>query len=63
MTYHYPIWTLTTEGCLPNVEYLCLGLAEGEAAFRLKQYGYNELPEPTQRSLLLRFIDQLTVKH
>lgn len=33
---------------------------EDEAAIRLKHYGYNELPEPAQRSLLLRFTDQLT---
>ncbi|WP_292746014.1 cation-transporting P-type ATPase [Nostoc sp. NMS4] len=28
--------------------------------FRIKHYGFNELPEPARRSLLLRFTDQLT---
>ncbi|MGA7932124.1 MAG: cation-transporting P-type ATPase [Kovacikia sp.] len=36
------------------------GLTEAEAESRLKHYGYNELPEPKRRSLLLRFTDQLT---
>lgn len=36
------------------------GLSHPEAADRLKQYGYNELPEPPRRSLWLRFTDQLT---
>jgi magnesium-transporting ATPase (P-type) len=60
MTYHHPIWTLTTEDVYQTLNTAAQGLAEDEAAFRLKQYGYNELPEPTRRSLLLRFLDQLT---
>lgn len=60
MTYHHPIWTLTTEDVYQTLSTSAQGLSEDEAAFRLKQYGYNELPEPTRRSLLLRFIDQLT---
>ena len=28
--------------------------------FIIKHYGFNELPEPARRSLLLRFTDQLT---
>lgn len=60
MTYHHPIWTLPTEEVYQTLNTSAQGLAEDEAAFRLKQYGYNELPEPTRRSLLLRFIDQLT---
>ncbi len=35
------------------------GLSEEEAASRLKQFGFNELPEPPRRSLLLRLVDQL----
>lgn len=60
MTYHHPIWTLTTEDVYQTLSTAAQGLAEDEAAFRLKQYGYNELPESARRSLLLRFIDQLT---
>jgi magnesium-transporting ATPase (P-type) len=60
MTYHHPIWMLTTEDVYQTLNTSAQGLAEDEAAFRLKQYGYNELLEPTRRSLLLRFIDQLT---
>jgi Ca2+-transporting ATPase len=60
MSYHHPIWTLTTEDVYQTLNTSAQGLAEDEAAFRLKQYGYNELPEPIRRSLLLRFIDQLT---
>ncbi|NJO39181.1 MAG: cation-transporting P-type ATPase [Cyanobacteria bacterium RU_5_0] len=60
MTSHHPIWTLTTEDVYQALGTSAQGLAEDEAASRLKQYGYNELPEPARRSLLLRFIDQLT---
>jgi len=60
MTSHHPIWTLTIEDVYQTLGTSAQGLPEAEAAFRLKQYGYNELPEPTHRSLLLRFIDQLT---
>src|SRR5579883_1403463 len=60
MTSHYPIWTLTTEDTYQTLGTSDQGLPEPEAACRLQQYGYNELPESAQRSLLLRFIDQLT---
>jgi potassium/sodium efflux P-type ATPase len=60
MTSHHPIWTLTIEDVYQALSTSAQGLTETEAAFRLKRYGYNELPEPTRRSLLLRFIDQLT---
>ncbi|WP_442933186.1 cation-transporting P-type ATPase [Microcoleus sp. herbarium12] len=33
------------------------GLSEAETAIRIKHYGYNELPEPGRRSLLLRCFD------
>lgn len=60
MTSHHPIWTLTTENVYQILGTSAQGLAEPEAASRLKQYGYNELPEAARRSLLLRFTDQLT---
>jgi potassium/sodium efflux P-type ATPase len=60
MTSHHPIWTLTIEDVYQTLGTSAQGLTEAEAAFRLQQYGYNELPEPTRRSLLLRFMDQLT---
>lgn len=60
MTSHHSIWTLTIEDVYQTLATSAQGLTETEAAFRLKQYGCNELPEPTRRSLLLRFIDHLT---
>lgn len=60
MALHHPIWTLTTEGVYQTLGTSAQGLTFAEAASRLKQYGHNELPEPAQRSLLLRFLDQLT---
>lgn len=60
MISHYPIWALPIEDVYQSLGTSAEGLADDEAAFRLQQYGYNELPEPTRRSLLLRFTDQLT---
>lgn len=60
MASHHPIWTLTPEEVYQTLATSARGLTEDEAVFRVKQYGCNELPEPTQRSLLLRFTDQLT---
>lgn len=60
MTSHHPIWKLTIEDFYQTMGTSAQGLAEPEAASRLKHYGYNELPEPARRSLLLRFTDQLT---
>ncbi|KOP27652.1 HAD family hydrolase [Hapalosiphon sp. MRB220] len=57
---HSPIWSLTPEQVYQTLATNQQGLSEVEANFRLKQNGYNELPEPQTRSLLLRFIDQLT---
>ncbi|MFB2770620.1 cation-translocating P-type ATPase [Pelatocladus sp. BLCC-F211] len=57
---HSPIWSLTPEQVYQTLATNQQGLSEAEANFRLKQNGYNELPEPQTRSLLLRFIDQLT---
>ena len=60
MTPHPPIWTLAAEDVYHISETSADGLTESEATLRLDQYGYNELPEPPRRSLVLRFIDQLT---
>jgi Ca2+-transporting ATPase len=60
MTLYHPIWTLTAEEVFQASGTSAQGLTETEASLRLKQYGYNELPEPVRRPLLWRFIDQLT---
>ncbi|MDX2242906.1 MAG: cation-transporting P-type ATPase [Leptolyngbyaceae cyanobacterium bins.302] len=60
MNSHHPIWTLPTEGVYQTLDTSAQGLTEADAVLRLKHYGYNELPEPVRRSLLLRFTDQLT---
>ena len=60
MTATTPIWSLNAEEVYVNLATAAQGLADSEAAVRLKQYGANELPEPPRRSLLLRFLDQLT---
>jgi Ca2+-transporting ATPase len=60
MAPHSPVWTLTTEQVYKTLSTSAQGLSESETAIRIKHYGFNELPEPARRSLLLRFIDQLT---
>jgi magnesium-transporting ATPase (P-type) len=60
MTTHPPIWSLNVEEAYLSLATTAQGLADSEAEVRLKQYGANELPEPPRRSLLLRFLDQLT---
>jgi magnesium-transporting ATPase (P-type) len=60
MTSHPPIWSLNTEEVYVTLNTTAQGLADSEAEVRLKQYGANELPEPPRRSLILRFLDQLT---
>lgn len=60
MALDHSIWTLTAEDLYRFLGTSDRGLTEDEAASRLKQYGYNELPEPARRPLLLRFTDQLT---
>ncbi len=57
---HSPISTLSIEQVYKNLSTSAQGLSEAETAIRIKHYGFNELPEPARRSLLLRFIDQLT---
>jgi magnesium-transporting ATPase (P-type) len=60
MNSHHPIWTLTPQEVYSNLKTTCQGISINEANLRLQQYGYNELPEPQTRPLILRFIDQLT---
>ncbi|MEB3294301.1 MAG: cation-transporting P-type ATPase [Synechococcales bacterium] len=60
MPYHPPIWTIAVETVFAVSQTTRQGLSEAEAQTRLQQYGFNELPTPVQRSLWLRFADQLT---
>ncbi len=60
MTVYHPIWTLSADDVFQFATTSAQGLSDEEAALRLQQYGYNELPEPTQRPLWMRFADQLT---
>lgn len=60
MTTYPPLWSLNAEEAYVTLATSAQGLADSEADVRLKQYGANELPEPPRRSLLLRFLDQLT---
>ncbi len=60
MPSHAPIWTLSTPQVYETLSTSAQGLSEAETAVRIKHYGFNELPEPAKRSLLLRFTDQLT---
>lgn len=60
MKNHPQIWTLSAEKVYESLSTSAQGLSEAETAGRIKHYGFNELPEPARRSLLLRFTDQLT---
>ena len=60
MAPHSPVWTLSAEQVYETLSTSAQGLSESETALRIKHYGFNELPEPARRSLLLRFTDQLT---
>jgi magnesium-transporting ATPase (P-type) len=60
MSSHASIWTLSTQQVYETLSTSAQGLSDTEVAVRIKQYGFNELPEPAKRSLLLRFTDQLT---
>lgn len=57
---HQPIWALSIPAVYESLESGEIGLSEGEAQARFNQFGANELPEPAQRPLWLRFTDQLT---
>ncbi|MBF2014660.1 MAG: cation-transporting P-type ATPase [Rivularia sp. T60_A2020_040] len=60
MNSHHHIWSLESADIYHNLTTTSQGLSEVEASLRLKQHGYNELPKPQTRPLLLRFVDQLT---
>ncbi len=60
MIANHAIWSFTPEEVYESLETSAQGLSEAEAAQRLAKYGLNELPEPVQRPLWLRFTDQLT---
>ncbi|HIK32210.1 MAG TPA: cation-transporting P-type ATPase [Oscillatoriales cyanobacterium M59_W2019_021] len=57
---HPPLRSLSVEAVYESLGTSDRGLSASEAALRLHQQGYNELPEPPQRPLWLRFTDQLT---
>ena len=57
---HQPIWALSLEEVYESLSTAANGLSQDEARERLEKFGANELPEPVQRSLWLRFADQLT---
>jgi potassium/sodium efflux P-type ATPase len=57
---HQPIWALPITAVYESLNSAAGGLSEDEATRRLQQFGANELPEPAQRPLWLRFTDQLT---
>ncbi|MBS9395211.1 MAG: cation-transporting P-type ATPase [Dolichospermum sp. LBC05a] len=60
MNSNFHIWTLTPTDVYKTLTTTPQGISEAEANLRLKQSGYNELPEPQTRPLILRFADQLT---
>ncbi|BAZ79268.1 cation-transporting P-type ATPase [Sphaerospermopsis kisseleviana CS-549] len=60
MNSNFHIWTLTPTDVYKTLITTPQGISEAEANLRLKQFGYNELPEPQTRPLILRFTDQLT---
>lgn len=60
MNSNFHIWTLTPTDVYKTLTTTPQGISEAEANLRLKQFGYNELPEPQTRPLILRFTDQLT---
>ena len=57
---HRPIWALSFEEVYESLNTHANGLSQDEARERLEKFGANELPEPVQRPLWLRFLDQLT---
>lgn len=55
-----PLWSLPVEAVYQSQNTQPQGLSQVEAQQRLSQFGPNELPDPPRRSLLLRFLDQIT---
>jgi len=60
MDSHRAPWSLTLEELYHSLETTVEGLSTSQATERLHRYGFNELPEPSHRPLILRFTDQLT---
>ncbi|WP_024546327.1 cation-transporting P-type ATPase [Picosynechococcus sp. NKBG15041c] len=54
------IWTFAPEAVYDIFESSPQGLSTATAQQRLKKFGPNALPEPPQRPLWLRFLDQIT---
>ncbi|AGF50990.1 Zinc exporter [Synechocystis sp. PCC 6803] len=54
------VWSIAPEAVYERLETSPQGLSGEEAARRLQRYGLNELAEPVQRPLWLRFVDQMT---
>ena len=57
---HTPIWMLSPEEVYQSFGINVAGLSENDAFQRLQQFGPNELPDPPQRPLWLKFTDQLS---
>jgi magnesium-transporting ATPase (P-type) len=57
---HQPIWALPIAAVYESLESTENGLSGNEAFSRLQQFGANELPEPVDRPLWLKFFGQLT---
>ncbi|MBV5261833.1 cation-transporting P-type ATPase [Synechococcus moorigangaii CMS01] len=55
-----PIWTYAPEDVYAHLASQPTGLSTEEAQRRLEKFGPNALPEPPQRPLWLRFLDQVT---
>jgi Ca2+-transporting ATPase len=53
MPLNHPIWTLTAEDVYRSLGTSAQGLTDDDAAVKLKQYGFNELPEQALRPLVL----------
>jgi len=56
----FAVWMLPPEAVYGSLNTQIGGLSDAEAIARLAKFGANELPEPQQRSLWLKFVDQLT---
>ncbi|MBI4304541.1 MAG: cation-transporting P-type ATPase [Chloroflexi bacterium] len=60
MATNRPIWSQTADEIFNRLSTSRQGLSQVEAASRLRESGYNELPEPRGRPAFLRVADQLT---
>jgi Ca2+-transporting ATPase len=55
-----PIWSLSIAEVYQQLNTQPQGLLPDQVQQRWQRHGFNELPEPPRRSMLWRFIDQLT---